>query len=136
MNLKFYAVTGGGVPLYAYPENGCDESLLTAFASAIYTISEAMFGESITKMNMKGYNLFFKKSENFDLFYAVVSNGKIKEKDLSSRLEDIAKNFESEYKESINTWQGDMHAFKEFDKYFEQKDDAAKLALALFGKKE
>lgn len=132
MKFDFYAINGGGVPLYTYPHNGCGESMLTSFFTAIYTMSETCFGGNISILNMNKSHMLFLKRENYDMFYVLHVRGRLKEKEASTKLEDLAGKFESTFGDSIKEWRGRVSAFEKFDEYF--MTDAEKITLALFGK--
>lgn len=125
MITNFYIITEGGTLLFhrrwAEQNNGADPSLLSGFISAISQFADAIGEGTIKSMNIARHKWSYLHGPRNIIGIAI--SDKIDDDDLIKEhfLEPMLEKFADHYGTSIDDHQGDVDAFKNFNKHVDEQ---------------
>jgi hypothetical protein len=121
MSLEFIVCKGSGELMYSYPpaDNSSSSNKLimdVGLLTALNMFAKSSMGKDISSMMIGGTTYVMKNSDSKNVSYTL--RGKMKEKEMKKTLEDASKEFEKKYSGKIDSWNGDITLFDDFNNYF------------------
>ncbi|MHA1192590.1 MAG: hypothetical protein ACTSP9_09885 [Promethearchaeota archaeon] len=114
-----YVISEGGIVLYHRVFDGkFDEQLFGGLMSALNSFAEELTHEGLSNFELQDKRYTFKRKN--DILFVANSSKKIKGKRVNEELKSIINHFFDLYpKEILESWEGDVSIFLDFEKEIE-----------------
>ncbi|TXT59921.1 MAG: hypothetical protein BAJALOKI2v1_150009 [Promethearchaeota archaeon] len=134
-NIKeFWIVRKEGIPIFSYsPNDELNSNLIGSFFSAIQTFASNLSSDSkdnfVSSISLGNSVFNFLINKRFEIFFILKSEDKISQKMAQKHLREIETIFLEEFREELESFDGDVTLFKTFKSRFEDyfKDNFTKL---------
>ena len=119
-----YIISYNGIPIHTQNADlAINASLFAGFITALNILVSELGEVAFKKINMGMSQIFFIKSEEFDVFFIGITRSKVKEKKVLKYLNQIKEKFCTHYENEIRNFRGRMNDFMDVDKIINLTED-------------